>query len=191
MAGCAGIRWVVRLTHGRGAGVGRWMRLLADWGAVPANHRARESLFYAPLGHIGPRGGLNLSSPSALLKVNYLVMRYLHFESVRGDLQEGNGCASRCQLPLFSVPITVFSSTKSGFLCAFAFWNPRFHAFRAQNRHFCALLGSGSPVFGLFEHKIEVFVRFWGPEPSISGFSSTKSGFLCAFRLRIPRFQAF
>ena len=30
MAGCAGIRWVVRLSHGRGAGVGRWMRLLAD-----------------------------------------------------------------------------------------------------------------------------------------------------------------
>ena len=27
------IRWVVRLSHGRGAGVGRWMRLLADWGA--------------------------------------------------------------------------------------------------------------------------------------------------------------
>ena len=51
---------------------------------------------------------------------------------------------------------------------------------RAQNRHFCALLGSGTLVFGLFEHKIEVFVRFWGLEPSFSGFSSTKSGFLCS-----------
>ena len=30
------------------------------------------------------------------------------------------------------------SSTKSGFLCAFALQNPRFRAFRAQNRHFCA-----------------------------------------------------
>ena len=29
-----------------------------------------------------------MSSPSALVKVNYQVMRYLHFESVRGDLQE-------------------------------------------------------------------------------------------------------
>ena len=40
-------------------------------------------------------------------------MRYLRFGSVRGDLQEGNGCASRCQFSLFP-------STKSAFLCAFA-----------------------------------------------------------------------
>ena len=32
----------------------------------------------------------------------------------------------------------------------------------------------------LSEHKIEVFVRFWGLEPSFSGFSSTKSRFLCS-----------
>ena len=62
---------------------------------------------------------------------------------------------------------------------------------RAQNRHFCALLGSGTLVFGYFEHKIEVFVRFWGHEPLFSGFSSTKSRFLCAFALRNPRFRAF
>ena len=31
------------------------------------------------------------------------------------------------------------------------------------------------------EHKIGVFVRFWLPEPPFSGFSSTKSRFLCAF----------
>ena len=53
-------------------------------------------------------------------------------------------------------------------------------ASRAQNRGFCAFLGSGRPVFGHFAHKIEVFVRFWGLEPSFSGFSSTKSGFLCS-----------
>ena len=70
---------------------------------------------------------------------------------MRGDLQEGNGCASRCQIPLFP-------STKSGFLCAFGLRNPRFRAFRAHNRHFCALLGFGTLVFGLFEHKIGVFV---------------------------------
>ena len=29
-----------------------------------------------------------------------------------------------------------------------------------QNRHFCALLGFGTLVFGHFEHKIGVFVRF-------------------------------
>ena len=64
--------------------------------AVPANHRAHESLFYAPLGHIGARGGLNLCSPSMVAKVNCLVIRCLYFGGVRGDLQEGNGCASRC-----------------------------------------------------------------------------------------------
>ena len=114
-----------------------------------------------------------MSSPSALIKVNYLVMRCLHFGSVLGDLQEGYGCYSRCQLPLFP-------STKPGFLCFFGLRNPHFRAFRAQNRGFCAFLGSGTPVFGVFEHKIRVFVRFWSLEPLFSGFSSTKSGFLCA-----------
>ena len=47
-------------------------------------------------------------------------------------MQEGNGCASRCQSL----------------------------ASRARNRHFCALLPFGTPIFGLFEHKIGVFVRF-------------------------------
>ncbi len=55
-------------------------------------------------------------------------------------------------------------------------------SFRAQNRGFCALLGSEPPVFGLFEHKIEVFVLFWPLEPSFFGVSSTKSGFLCSGR---------
>ena len=99
---------------------------------------------------------------------------------MRGDLQEGNGCASRCQLPLFLVPISFLPSTKSAFLCAFGVWNPRFRVFRAQNRGFCAFWGSGAPVFGCFEHKIEVFVLFCPLEPSFSGISSTKSGFLCS-----------
>ena len=94
-----------------------------------------------------------MSSPSALIKVNYLVMRYLHFGSVRGYLQEGHGCSSRCQSLYF----------------------------RAHKRHFCALLPFGTLVFGHFEHKIEVFVLFWPSEPSFSGFSSTKSPFLCSF----------
>ena len=41
------------------------------------------------------------------------------------------------------------------------------------------------------EHKIEVFVRFCPSEPSISGFSSTKSRFLCAFGVWNPCFRAF
>ena len=73
-----------------------------------------------------------------------------------------------------------FSSTKSGFLCAFGVWNPSFRAFRAQNRGFCALLGSGTLVFGRFEHKIGIFVLFGASEPTFSGFLSTKSGFLCS-----------
>ena len=125
-----------------------------------------------------------MSSPSALIKVNYLVMRCLHFGSVLGDLQEGYGCYSRCQLPLFP-------STKPGFLCFFGLRNPHFRAFRAQNRGFCAFLGFGTLIFGLFEHKIGVFVLFWGLEPLFSGFSSTKSGFLCAFGVWNPCFRAF
>ena len=103
-------------------------------------------------------GEHKLSSPSTRLKVNRLCIRYLCFEYVRGDLQEGLvydkrfcGYASRCQFHLFS-------STKSGFLCFFAVWNPHFRASRAQNRGFCALLGLETLVFGLFEHKIRVFV---------------------------------
>ena len=126
------------------------------------------------------RGGLDLCSPSTDAKVSRLIMRYLRFWSVRGDLQEGHGCASRCQLPIFPMPIPIISSTKSGFLCAFALRNPRFRAFRAQNRGFCALLPSRTPIFGHFEHKIEVFVRFLPTEPPFSGIPSTKSGFLCA-----------
>ena len=106
-------------------------------------------------------------------------MRYLHFGSVRGDLQEGHvyakrlrDYASQCQFPHFP-------STKSRFLCFFGLRDPCFRAFRAQNRVFCALLGSGSSVFRLFEHKIEVFVRFWPSRPSFSGFSAHNRHF-CA-----------
>ena len=72
------------------------------------------------------------------------------------------------------------SSTKSRFLCFFALRDPHFRAFRAQNRGFCALLALGTLIFGHFEHEIGVFVRFWGLEPPFSGFSSTKTAFLCA-----------
>ena len=96
-------------------------------------------------------GEHKLSSPSTRLKVNHLCIRCLCFESVRGDLQEGHFYASRCHLP-------IFPSTKSGFLCFFGLRNPRFRAFRAQNRGFCALLPFGTPDFRLFEHKIGLFV---------------------------------
>ena len=79
-------------------------------------------------------------------------------------------------------PFLGFSSTKSWFLCAFCLRNPHFRAFRAQNRGFCALLGSGTLIFGLLEHKIGVFVRFLPSEPPFSGISSTKSAFMCSSR---------
>ena len=120
-----------------------------------------------------------MCSPSALIRVNYQVMRYLHFRNARGDLLEGHvydkrlrGYAFRCQFPLFS-------RTKSRFMCFFCLRDPHFRAFRAQNRGFCAFFAFGTPNFGHFEHKIEVFVRFWPSEPSFSGVSSTKSRFLC------------
>ena len=100
-----------------------------------------------------------MSSPSAALKVNYLIIRYLYFRGVRGDLQEGNGCVSRCQLPLFPVPIPVSPSTKSGFLCAFCLRDPHFLLFLAQNRGFCVRMGDFSEILGCFD---------------------TKSGFLCS-----------
>ena len=109
-----------------------------------------------------------MSSPSAALKVNYLIIRYLYFRGVRGDLQEGNGCVSRCQLPLFPMPIPLFPSTKSAFLCAFGLRNPHFRAFRAQNRGFCVRMGDFSEILGCFD---------------------TKSGFLCSggpYRCRRP-----
>ena len=80
------------------------------------------------------------------------------------------------------VRFSVFPSTKSRFLCYFGLRNPHFPAFRAQNQGFCALLGSGTTVFGHFEHKIEVFVRFYPLNPPFSGFPSTKSPFLCSSR---------
>ena len=72
---------------------------------------------------------------------------------MRGDLQEGNVCASRCQSP----------------------------SSRAQNRGFCAFWAFGTPVFGLFKHKIGIFVSEWVIFPGFWVVSSTKSGFLCAF----------
>ena len=62
---------------------------------------------------------------------------------------------------------------------------------RAQNRGFCAFLPFETPIFGTFEHKIGIFVRFCPPEPQFSGISSTKSGFLCFFGLQNPHFRVF
>ena len=84
-----------------------------------------------------------------------------------------------------------FSSTQSAFLCAFCLRNPRFGAFRAQNRGFCALLPSETPIFGHFEHKIKVFVRFCPPKPPFSGISSTKWFFVKFRAIKLSKFERF
>ena len=53
---------------------------------------------------------------------------------------------------------------------------------RAQNRHFCALLPSETPIFRLFEHKIGIFVSEWTIFPWFLPLPSTNSGFLCSGR---------
>ena len=138
----------------------RGIYLLERKRALRANHRAHESPFYAPLGHIGPRGGLNLSSPSTAIKANRLVIRYLNFWSVRGDLQEGHG---------YGKLLHDYAS--------------RWQFLSSQ----CQFLPSRSPSHPL-EHKIGVFVRFLPSGPPLSGFSSTKIDFLYYFTLQNPRF---
>ena len=63
-------------------------------------------------------------------------------------------------------------------------------AFPATVLHSRPRLRFPMPLFPLPEHKIGIFVRFYPPKPSFSGFSSTKSRFLCVFTLRNHRFQA-
>ena len=57
-----------------------------------------------------------------------------------------------------------------------------FPSSRAQNQGFCSFLAFRTLIFRPFEHKIEVFVRFYPSESSFSGLSSTKIAFLCSGR---------
>ena len=100
-----------------------------------------------------------MCSPSTVAKVNGLFIRHLHFVSVRGDLLEGD----------------VYDKLSAVMLPDATFPSPR-----AQNRQFCALFAFGNPIFGPFEHKIEVFVSEWAVFPGFLALSSTKSRFLCA-----------
>ena len=91
------------------------------------------------------------------------------------------------------MPIPFLPSTKSAFLCFFCLRNPHFRAFRAQNRGSCALFGFGTLVFGLFEHKIEVFVLGrafvfweWWVLSCILTFVVCLSNFYELFLLKLP-----
>ena len=57
--------------------------------------------------------------------------------------------------------LSTFPSTKSGFLCAFGVWNPRFRAFRAQNRGCCALVMETLASGNRKARKFFVFARCW------------------------------
>ena len=132
-----------------------------------------------------------MSSPSTAIKANRLVIRYLNFWSVRGDLQEGHDYGKR--LGGYDKLLHDYAS-RWQFLssqCQFLPSRSPLTSSRAQNRHFCALLPSETPIFGHSEHKNRLFVLFCPPEPPILGFPSTKSRFLCFFGLRNPHFRAF
>ena len=59
-----------------------------------------------------------MSSPSTAVKVNYLVMRYLHFQNARGDLQEGHVYAKRLRDYASRCHLSLCSSTKMPILCS-------------------------------------------------------------------------
>ena len=91
------------------------------------------------------------------------------------------------------MPVPFLPSTKSAFLCFFCLRNPHFRAFRAQNRGSCAFLAFGTLVFGLFEHKIEVFVLGrafvfweWWVLSCILTFVVCLSNFYELFLLKLP-----
>ena len=91
------------------------------------------------------------------------------------------------------MPSPFLPSTKSAFLCFFCLRNPHFRVFRAQNRGSCAFLAFGTLVFGLFEHKIEVFVLGrafvfweWWVLSCILTFVVCLSNFYELFLLKLP-----
>ena len=62
---------------------------------------------------------------------------------------------------------------------------------RAQNRGFCAFLASGTPIFGRFEHKIEVLCAFALRNPHFRAFRAQNRGFCAFFGFGTPVFGLF
>ena len=114
-----------------------------------------------------------MTSPSALLKVNYLVMRYLYFGSVRGDLQEGHFYASRCHLSLCS-------STKMPFLCSKSPKTMVLKGKSAQKPRFCARKARKRGLRTPKAHKNPDFVLEMPENGGSEGKKSTKTHFLCS-----------
>ena len=66
-------------------------------------------------------------------------------------------------------PFSGLSSTKLGFLCFFGLRNPRFRAFRAQNRGFCALLPEGGRPLAGDAYGKKVYIQGTMPELKARG----------------------
>ena len=62
------------------------------------------------------------------------------------------------------MPIPFLPSTKSRFLCFFGLRDPRFRAFRAQNRGFCALLPEGGRPLAGDAYGKKVYIQGTMPE---------------------------
>ena len=132
----------MRLCHGGPASQGRRCCVANDAAGYPWRSSCKSPrtlqkcklLITRQLTFGAVRGGLDLCSPSTRLKVNHLCIRYLWFESVRGDFLEGHSYASRCRLSLCS-------STKTLFLCSKSQKTGVPDPKKAQKCRFCAREG--------------------------------------------------
>ena len=114
-----------------------------------------------------------LTSPSTRLKVNHLHIRYLCFESVRGDFLEGHSYASRCH-------ISLFPSTKTPILCSkcrkMGVPDPK----KAQKPRFCARNARKQGFRSQKAHKNANFVLEMLENGGLEGKKSTKTSILCS-----------
>ena len=112
-----------------------------------------------------------MCSPSALLKVNHLCIRYLWFESVRGDFLEGLSYASRCRLSLCS-------STKTSILCSESLKTGVPDPKKAQKYRFCARNARKRGSRRQIKHKNPIFVLERPENGGSEGKKRTKMAFL-------------
>ena len=125
-----------------------------------------------------------MSSPSALLKVNYLVIRHLHFRNTRGDLQEGHVYAKRLRGYTFRSHFSLCSSTKMPILCSkcpkMRVPDPK----SAQKLRFCARIGQRRGFQTPKAHKNSDFELEMPEIGGSKGKKRTKMPILCAFLFR-------
>ena len=114
-----------------------------------------------------------MSSPSTRLKVNHLCIKYLCFESVLGDLQEGHFYASRCHLSLCL-------STKTLILCSKGLKMGVPDPTKAQKPRFCARNTRKQGFRSQKAHKNADFVLEMPENEGPEGQKRTKTSILCS-----------